>query len=33
VVDVSHWMTGRQFADLFAIGQAVPGPNIIVVTR
>ena len=31
-VDVSHWMTDRQFADLFAIGQAAPGPNIIVVT-
>ena len=25
-------MTDRQFADLFAIGQAAPGPNIIVVT-
>ena len=31
-VEVSHWMTDRQFADLFAIGQAAPGPNIIVVT-
>jgi len=31
-VEVSHWMTERQFADLFAIGQAAPGPNIIVVT-
>ena len=31
-VDVAHWMTERQFADLFAIGQAAPGPNIIVVT-
>ena len=31
-VDVSHWMTDRQFADLFAIAQASPGPNIIVVT-
>jgi chromate transporter len=31
-VDVSHWMTDRQFADLFAIGQAAPGPNVMVVT-
>jgi chromate transporter len=31
-VEVSGWMTDRQFADLFAIGQAAPGPNIIVVT-
>ena len=31
-VEVSRWMTGRQFADLFAIAQAAPGPNIIVVT-
>ena len=32
VVDVQGWMTDRQFADLFAIAQAAPGPNIIVVT-
>ena len=32
VVDVQHWMSDRQFADLFAIAQAAPGPNIIVVT-
>ena len=31
-VEVSRWMTDRQFADLFAIGQAAPGPNIIIVT-
>jgi len=31
-VDVAHWMTDRQFADLFAIAQAAPGPNIIIVT-
>lgn len=31
-VEVSHWMTERQFADLFALAQAAPGPNIIVVT-
>jgi chromate transporter len=32
VVEVQGWMTDRQFADLFAIAQAAPGPNIIVVT-
>jgi chromate transporter len=32
VVEVHHWMSDRQFADLFAIAQAAPGPNIIVVT-
>ena len=31
-VAVSHWMTDRQFADLFAISQASPGPNILIVT-
>jgi chromate transporter len=32
VVEVQHWMSDRQFADLFAIAQAAPGPNIMVVT-
>jgi len=32
VVEVNHWMTARQFADLFAISQVAPGPNIIIVT-
>jgi chromate transporter len=32
VVDMQHWMTDRQFADLVAIAQAAPGPNIMVVT-
>lgn len=32
VVDVNRWMTDRQFIDLFAIAQAAPGPNVIVVT-
>jgi chromate transporter len=31
-VDVAHWMTDRQFADLFAIAQVAPGPNVIIVT-
>ena len=28
----TRWMTDRQFADLFAIAQVAPGPNIIIVT-
>ena len=32
VVEVYGWLNDRQFADLFAIAQAAPGPNIIVVT-
>jgi chromate transporter len=31
-VEVEHWMDDRQFADMFAIAQATPGPNVIVVT-
>ena len=31
-VDLRHWMTDRQFADLFAIAQVSPGPNVIIVT-
>lgn len=31
-VDVSHWLTDRQFADVVAIAQAAPGPNIMLVT-
>jgi len=31
-VDVAHWMTDREFADLFAIAQAAPGPNFLLVT-
>jgi len=31
-VEVQHWMTGAQFATLFAIAQAAPGPNVMVVT-
>ena len=32
VVDVNHWMTDVQFAQAFAIAQASPGPNMLVVT-
>ena len=31
-VDVMHWMSDRDFADMFAIAQVSPGPNVIVVT-
>ena len=31
-VVVMHWMSDRQFADLFAIAQVTPGPNVIIVT-
>ena len=32
VVDVHHWMTAREFASLFALAQAAPGPNMMVVS-
>ncbi|MFB9264955.1 chromate transporter [Bradyrhizobium erythrophlei] len=31
-VDVQHWMTDKQFADVFAISQLAPGPNVLIVT-
>jgi chromate transporter len=31
-VDVAHWMTDRQFVSLYALAQAAPGPNVMVVT-
>ena len=31
-VEVEDWMTDRQFADMFAIAQVTPGPNVIIVT-
>jgi chromate transporter len=31
-VDVNHWMTDRQFADIYAISQLSPGPNVLIVT-
>jgi len=31
-VDDYHWVTGKQFADVFAISQAAPGPSILIVT-
>ncbi len=31
-VDAMHWMSDRDFADMFAIAQVSPGPNVIIVT-
>ena len=30
VVEVQHWMTAREFAALYALAQAAPGPNMLV---
>jgi chromate transporter len=32
VVDVHHWMTPHDFAALYALAQAAPGPNMMVVS-
>ena len=32
VVDVHQWMTAREFASLYAIAQAAPGPNMLIST-
>ena len=32
VVDSRHWMDARTFADLYGLGYAMPGPNVLVVT-
>lgn len=31
-VDINHWMSDQQFADMVAIAQLSPGPNVLVVT-
>jgi len=31
VVDVHHWMTAQEFGALFALAQAAPGPNMMIV--
>jgi chromate transporter len=31
-VETNHWMSAETFSQLFAIAQAAPGPNILVVT-
>jgi chromate transporter len=30
VVDVRHWVTAADFIQMFAIGQAAPGPNVLI---
>jgi chromate transporter len=32
VVDVHHWMTAHDFAAMYALAQAAPGPNMMVVS-
>ena len=32
VVETRGWMSDRQFADMFALAQVTPGPNVIIVT-
>lgn len=32
VVEVHQWMSAETFSSLFALGQAAPGPNLMVVT-
>jgi chromate transporter len=32
VVDLHHWLTDTEFASFFAIAQAAPGPNLMIVT-
>ena len=31
-VDLEHWMTDADFAQLFALSQAAPGPNVLIVS-
>src|SRR5690606_36214882 len=31
VVEVQHWMTAQEFSALFALSQAAPGPNMLIV--
>src|SRR5262245_13378633 len=31
-VEVHHWMTDADFAQLFALSQAAPGPNVLIVS-
>jgi chromate transporter len=32
VVDIHHWMSPQEFSAMFALAQAAPGPNMMVVT-
>ncbi len=31
-VDLEHWMTAGEFAEMFALAQIAPGPNMMIVT-
>ena len=31
-VEIKHWMTDAEFAQLFALSQAAPGPNVLIVS-
>ncbi|WP_228731794.1 chromate transporter, partial [Acinetobacter sp. Colony158] len=31
VVNIHHWMSAEQFSSLFAMAQAAPGPNMMIV--
>jgi chromate transporter len=31
-VEAQHWMSDAQFADMFAVAQLSPGPNVLIVT-
>jgi chromate transporter len=32
VVDIQHWMTDADFSQMFALAQAAPGPNVLIVS-
>ncbi|AIY41823.1 Chromate transport protein ChrA [Collimonas arenae] len=32
VVDIHHWMSAQDFSAMFALAQAAPGPNMMIVT-
>ena len=32
LVEANHWLSEREFADAYALGQAAPGPNMMFVT-
>ncbi len=32
VVENNHWITDQQFADMFAIANASPGPNMLIIS-
>ena len=32
LVEANHWLSAKQFADIYALGQAAPGPNLIFLT-